>query len=552
MKTLQNYAQKLSVSALFACLLFLVLATGCNKDDSDSEELKLSSDTLYFYGPGSQELTLSTNSSSTCSFQFIDIPYDVQVNPESGRIEEGETVSVNVTSYQNYSYGIHSEELLIRSSFGRKSVTLLMFPEQYTLYSLPEMILFPGQSTSENLIIKNEGDLSFHYSITTSTDHIHLSSTNGSVAVGKQVEIRVSIDKEDLMSATVDPEIYVTINNETTTIPIAFERKQMLTKDVIDAEYSKTKNIMVYVAADRTLNIYHVDTKTTDAVSLSYIPTCVSISLDGTKAVVGHDAHITYIDLETKQILTENSISCYALDIVLGPNGWAYAFPKRDQWEHIRCIDVTIPNSIEQFHTGNTIYAGAVAKLHPSGKYIYDAENGISSMSIEKFDIQNGAASYLYYLSYSYSAGGDLWFSESGDRIFAKNGNVFKSSEIQELDLMYNGKITLESGSYYSPSIKYLDHLELNKSLYIISKGDSYDDPNKPFVYVFDSDNLIFKSKKPLEPYYVTDSYGESNLYSAEPYFVFANSNGKEIYVLTKAVGSGIVHEWAIQTLNLD
>ena len=35
-------------------------------------------------------------------------------------------------------------------------------------------------------------------------------------------------------------------------------------------------------------------------------------------------------------------------------------------------------------------------------------------------------------------------------------------------------------------------------------------------------------------------------------YFVFANSNGTELYVITKANGSGMVHEWAIQTIDME
>jgi hypothetical protein len=41
-------------------------------------------------------------------------------------------------------------------------------------------------------------------------------------------------------------------------------------------------------------------------------------------------------------------------------------------------------------------------------------------------------------------------------------------------------------------------------------------------------------------------------VYAASPYFVFANSNGKELYVITKANGSGMVHEWAIQTIDME
>lgn len=502
---------------------------------------------LFPTGINSNTLTLKNTGHEAFEYYISPSSYYIYTDPSQGYLQPNGQVEIRV--YIEREYLDYNPYLCFYINGENYYVPIVL---EEINYSVNDELFFGSDANNATLSIRNTGTTNFLYSVEAATNYITLSSnTTGTLTQNQQVDINVSIDKDAILANHIEPSLNVTINDIVVNVPIVIERKQMLTKDIIDAEYSKAKDIMVYVAADLTLNIYHTVTKVTDVVTLSYMPTCVSISLDGTKAVVGHDAHVTYINLETKQILTENDISCYALDVVLGSNGWAYAFPKRDQWEHVRCIDVTIPNSIEQAHTGNTIYAGAVAKLHPSGKYIYDAENGISSMSIEKFDIQNGVADYLYCLSYSYSAGGDLWFSESGDRIFAKNGNVFKSSDFQQTDLMYNGKITLESSSYYSPSIKYLDHLELNKCLYIISRGGDYDDPNKPFVYIYNSENLTYKSKKALESYYVTDSYGESTAYPAEPYFVFANSNGRELYVITKAVGSGLVHEWALQIFDI-
>ena len=41
----------------------------------------------------------------------------------------------------------------------------------------------------------------------------------------------------------------------------------------------------------------------------------------------------------------------------------------------------------------------------------------------------------------------------------------------------------------------------------------------------------------------------QPNIYTVEPFFVFANSNGNEIYVLTKSIDSGLVNDWAVQTV---
>lgn len=438
--------------------------------------------------------------------------------------------------------------------------TIAIKADNFVLYSIPDSIKFSTFSDSEKLIIKNEGSVSLSYNLSASDSYIDLPSEAGVVLVGEQKEITVNVNKEPLETGCFLPEIYVNINEVADTVAVKVEvfreQKQFLTTDIIDAEYSKATDRLVYVTTNSSVNIYNASTQTTDIISLSYLPTCLSISIDGTKAAVGHDGHITYVNLQTKEIINTHDVSCNALDIVLGENEWAYVFPKQDQWARIRCIDVNLTNSTETTHTGNSIYAGTKAKLHPNGKYIYGADNGLSPSDLEKYDIQNGTAVYLYDSPYhgDYSISGDLWFSEDGKRIFTRGKNVFKTSETKEQDMLYNGAIQLESNSTYSYSrIIWLDHSEINKNLYILSSGDDYwDDANKPYVYVYNSDNLTFKSKIELEKYLVSDNLGGGNFYSAEPYFVFSKSNGEEIYVITKAVGSGLVNEWAIQTINTD
>ena len=69
-------------------------------------------------------------------------------------------------------------------------------------------------------------------------------------------------------------------------------------------------------------------------------------------------------------------------------NKWAYVFPKDDQWEYVRCINLNISTDNEANSTGGSMYAGTKGRLHPSGKFIYGADNGLSPSDIEKYDIQ--------------------------------------------------------------------------------------------------------------------------------------------------------------------
>jgi hypothetical protein len=539
-------------SAAFVLLLVLVsmMLSSCSKTHEEPK-LIVSADTLFFKGNETLSLYVTTDNTERREF-YVNCPDSwISVSPQSGRIMEGDTVELKLTSFMDDFLTFNEGFLYLSSAFDEKKVKLIGVPEDYYGYALPDTLFFPQDEDNAILHIKNYGNVTLHYSITASTNFVSFTPASGEVPMLEQADVTVTIDRENLLSMPY-PALYVTIDDTVDTVLLVPEKKLMLPNDVIDAEYAKATDMLVYVAADATLNIYHPDTRTLSSISLNYTPTCVSVSPDGTKAVVGHDAHVTYVDLMSEEVLTTNDLSCDALDIVLTDNGWTYVFPRRDQWTRIVCLNVSTNNATETLHTGYDIYAGTKAKLHPSGKYIYGADNGLSPSDIEKYDIQNGTAQYLYDSPYhgDYYMGGDLWFEENGERLFTRAGTVFKTSEMQSMDMIYNGKITLE-GSYRS--IVWLDQLDQKREIYLVTQAYTWydEDPLPPYVYVYNSDNLSYKTKMRLEDYSVVNG-DEYMVYAANPYFVFAHSNGTQLYVITKATGSGMVHEWAIQTIELE
>ena len=319
-----------------------------------------------------------------------------------------------------------------------------------------------------------------------------------------------------------------------------------MTTDVIDAEYSKQRNKLFFVSSNPlSLSIFDTQNKDIEEVPLSFVPTSISISTDGSKAVVGHDGKISHVDLVNKTVLKTMDVPCYVHDVAIGNNNWAYAVPREGSHVKVHCVNLSDYTFVE--HLGNrTIYDGSNIKLQPSGNSIYVADNGVSPSDLDKLDVSSDTARYLYDSPYhgDYDVDGDLWFSEDGRRIFTRGKSVFKTSIVKEHDMLYNGKITLKSEDPWSyANIVWLDHLEAKKNLYLLSSGDDWNSRNKPKVYIYNSDNLMFKEEIELEEYMVSNDFGGGEFYPAEPYFVFANSNGEEVYTITKAVGSGLIND---------
>lgn len=542
MNTLSNFARKNAVLVFFITIIFL-LTISCQKEPVSN--LIVSSDTLVFHGNQTLQLRLSIKSAEECEFQIAHAPDWVSIYPTQGVIWQDSHFSLSITSNtEQLQGGTTIDKLIIDSSEGTSTVTLVAYVNENSSFSVPETVTFYGQSQTETMTIQNTGNTPVSYSITSSSSFVEVSPLSGEIPVNGECLVNINIDREALMDAPDSPVLTVVSGEQSENVTINLEKKMILPVNVIDAEYSKATDFIVYIGDDCTLNIYHPSNGTTDVIPLFYIPFCVSISPDGTKAAVGHDAHVSYIDLLTKEVINTGDISCKSYDIVLRNNGWVFVSPYAGSWTEIHNINLSVPNPTEII-TSCLVYGNVIARLHPSEKYIYTVDN----YDIEKFDIQDGASTFLYSKDRS---GRNIWFSENGDRIFTSSRYAYKASESQDIDVSYNGTIQSASGETYS-EIQWIDQSEAKKNLYLISKPYSYGDETvTPYVFIHNSDNLIFKNKIELEKYCTVNSNGTQNYFPAQPYYIFSKLDGDVIYVITKAVNAGLVHDWAIQTIKID
>lgn len=294
---------------------------------------------------------------------------------------------------------------------------------------------------------------------------------------------------------------------------------------VVDAVYDSVGDRLITVSADPDrLNVIDPTTAQETSVALDLTPAAVSVQPDGRYAAVGHNAFISYVNLSTMTVERVYPVTADVLDLELPGNGWVYAFPRRDQWETIRSIDLATGNETQ---TG-TIYAGTRVKLHPSGQYIYGADNGISPSDFEKYDIRAGSAVYLYDSPYhgGYSFGGDLWMYQTGTRIIARSGNVFTSSSVQSQDMLYAGSITT---SFAIASAA--QSVALQRVLVVRSAGYTGMAPSELQSY---TDTFLAARGSVALPPYVEGGPSTATQYPSEGRFVFIHPAAARVYVLLR------------------
>ncbi|HEX2778816.1 MAG TPA: Ig-like domain-containing protein [Gemmatimonadaceae bacterium] len=315
----------------------------------------------------------------------------------------------------------------------------------------------------------------------------------------------------------------------------------MLTHRIVDAEFDTVTNRIVSVSADPSrLHVVNPETGATQSLDLPQVPATVSVQPDGKYAAVGHNGWISYVNLTTLKVERVYSISIDVLDVILPGNGYIYAFPRRDQWTYVFAIQLS--NGAES-HSAGYIYAGTVGRLHPSGKYIYGANRGLSPSDFEKYDIRGGTPAFMYDSPYhgDYAFNGDVWISGDGLRLFAKSGNVFRASEVRADDMKYAGNLSGMS------VVQWVTHPS-GSTRVLALPGSDWQTTAASELRVYGSEFLAYRGNMQL-PRFILDGTGS---FRSEGQFVFTNSSATRVYVLVRAEGSaGLANDWGIASYDM-
>jgi hypothetical protein len=324
--------------------------------------------------------------------------------------------------------------------------------------------------------------------------------------------------------------------------PLPYLSRTTLSHDVVDAEYSAALDAIVMVSAKPTssLYVYETATGTERELRLNKAPTAVAVSPDGLAAAVGHDALITIVELTSigqpdapAPVLLD--LTTEAFDLIFDGRGFVHAFPRADQF--VDAHSVEIATNIERLGVG-LLRAGTRAKLHPSGDFVYTADNGVSPSDIAKFDIRAGIAEALYDSPYhgDYEMCGDLWLKQDGSVIYTKCGNTFRTSTTRSEDMLYNGGLQLSASQTYGYQIDSLSQAEATHELMLL-EADWYQCNVVGYrcythLGLYESEFLNRTAVYSLAPIAAGGS-----TYSQRGLFVFHSADGLHRYMISRLFG---------------
>jgi hypothetical protein len=323
-----------------------------------------------------------------------------------------------------------------------------------------------------------------------------------------------------------------------------------LTFPVIDAEYSLAIEHIVIVSADpNQLHIYDPETGDDVAVDLSYPPTSVSVGPDGKFAAVGHDAQISYVDLQSAQVVKILDVTGNVFDIVLASNGWVYSslyYSSRDERNWFRAVEIATNTEVEFLDSrvlpeafGETVY-----RLHPDGQSLYAADPFCYSRgAVFKLDITGNTPIYVHDSHYRHPASkhkacANLWLSQDGQYVFTACGHVFSASSEREEDLI---RIDQLSDAKYIGSLAQSGTAQRVVAIASGREQRCFDPPDDTSIYIYEYPGLRSIATRSLPEFAVqveTDGLlpdVSKMTFSSEGRFVFINAAGSHYYIIVQA-----------------
>ncbi|MDR0537219.1 MAG: hypothetical protein LBH04_04115 [Tannerellaceae bacterium] len=304
-----------------------------------------------------------------------------------------------------------------------------------------------------------------------------------------------------------------------------------VTGRIADAHFDKA-NDMLYIATSQPNRFFAYDVKTRAIVhetELPKPPTC--FSMDGTKAIVGHDGCISYIDLERFAVIKIFGIEANVYDIEWGNNNWV-CYTSAGTNTSAKLAWINTDSGKETTSDGDYISQNTLLGRIPGQNCIIASRTLLSPSGLFVFDAESRRQ-----LRYFHEEIDCFWFSPDGQYMYNSHRNVFSTASfLSNRDPSSLSAInTFKYDDLYNV-VGFVDHNVDTHSIWALVRLYTYNNLYAPnTVLQFEDNDFSLVKTYMYDDYYQATLNGITDEYEAKAYYVFSNKAGTELVVLKSA-----------------
>tara|TARA_B100001109_G_C18861549_1_gene474258 strand:- start:2762 stop:4474 length:1713 start_codon:yes stop_codon:yes gene_type:complete len=564
---------------LFA-IITAIFSVACKKDEKENPSMKntdvVTDSTLIHWSENPmlfskqrdiEQVVHLTSDYDSLFFYVQNLPDWISLDSGSGMIVDTARFLVRRDTFRNHVFpmGITKDSLTFSTIHGEVFLELRYLNGIGTELVSPDTIVFKALEDDANFILANNTIEDLNYSLLPNSI-LSFSGNTGMLKANNYEEIQVSVNRALLVEDTSYIQSSVNFNGKSQ--PIVFQinhfidHKRSIQGEVVDAEFSRSTQKLYFVtkSPDKLIEFDPINQQSRD-LNLTYRPMFLSVSTSGNYIAVDNNGTASLIDVSQWRIQQSFTTGSTPSDVVIKDSSFIYSFPNTGGHVKVRCFDLN-NNNIMHLSTGNSISDESRAVYNPQLDAIYIADNGVNPDDIEKVDVSNGVASYLYDSPYhgDFYFSGDLWLSEDGSRIYTLSKNVFTASNTQASDMLFTGAFEVnirpalnQYRKDYDYYMKHAHHSLASGKVAVILK-DKYGPSNKPIinqVYFHNPVNFNHINSIDVSDYAEEDRKNGNYIFSpGSPEFCFFTGNSDQIVVITKGVVAPFTNQWSIELIN--
>ncbi len=411
-----------------------------------------------------------------------------------------------------------------------------------------DKIDFGSSETTRTYYFYNHGDGILVWNLEQLPEWLTVSSASGILfPYSSSTEVTFTCDRSKLNPGLNHATIYLKSNDAGkpslaidvhVRVPGVSENIRALEGNIIDATMDKSTNTLYYITGQpNKLVAYDISSRTVkNEVELSKTPTCMAITEDYTKALIGHGGMMSVLNLNDFSVTKTYETVYTVYDAEWAKDDW-YCFTKTDENSSVLCWINT--DTDETFETTTSGRFGTADLMKVPGKpYIVGSRANVSPTGIFVFDIDTKS-----YKSYVHESIGNLWFFDGGEIAITGFSEVMRTSVITSGGDNPPAIGELKTEAYARPAW-WIDFSPANHSIWAIFSyyTFSYYPPETATFYQFEDNDYTLVKKYTFDNMFQPDAV--TTAYEVEARYLFANREGTEISLLRKGKDN---NNWSIE-----